>query len=153
MTFRKGSWAPLSHLAGTPVSSTCAPILPADTAGPGRRCGGRRRPWVSPPRIDVSESQESVTQEDAAKRNQPGLLMFRWDGPANNKQPTTVYIFLVGDVATAGINGAQFDKAVNYVSEICRSNGEGKCGPPIEIMGPTFSGSLSSLRYIKLERI
>ncbi|HEY6352766.1 MAG TPA: hypothetical protein VI636_25505 [Candidatus Angelobacter sp.] len=105
-------------------------------------------PWDSRPSIGPADSSEAGVWVEASRRNEPGLLIFRWDGAAGQEQPATLYVFLVGDVATAGINGAQFDNAVRDVSDVCGSTGDPKCGQTIWVMGPTFSGSLSSLRRL-----
>ncbi len=96
--------------------------------------------------------------------SQPGLLMFRWSGDvAENGEPkngvpekngaSVLYVFLVDDTSTAGINGIQFSNAVEYVEQVCGLDGQG-CGgkAAIRIMGPTFSGSLDSLRRLTEHR-
>src|SRR5579864_2962763 len=66
-------------------------------------------PWDSRPGIGPAESSEAGVRVDPARRNEPGLLILRWDGATGQEQPGALYVFLVGDVATAGIHGAQFD--------------------------------------------
>jgi hypothetical protein len=100
-------------------------------------------------------SSEGSKQEEARTDAEPGLLMYRWNGPANQSGEsgangaTLLYVFLVSDTSTAGINGDQFSHAVNYINEVCGPN-HAMCGgiQPISIMGPTFSGSLYSLRRL-----
>ena len=62
-----------------------------------------------------------------------------------------LYVFLVADTATTGIDGKQFANAVNYLEEVCALATVAvgcKPGDPIRIVGPTFSGSLASLRRL-----
>ena len=102
-----------------------------------------------------SGSSEGSKQDEARTDSEPGLLMYRWNGPANQtgesgkNGATLLYVFLVSDTSTAGINGDQFSHAVNYIHEVCGSN-HAMCGgiKPISVMGPTFSGSLYSLRRL-----
>lgn len=91
------------------------------------------------------------SQDDAVKQEQPGLLLFRWDGRPDDPAPKLLYVFLVSDTATQGINGTQFSHAVQYVEEVFAAGRHpAQCGTEnrIWIMGPTFSGSLASLRQL-----
>lgn len=104
-------------------------------------------PWETRQKSELADLSKAMVLVDSEKQKEPGLLMFRWDGPANRSAVNTLYVFLVGDTSTAGINGAQFSKAVDYVEQLC---GDPGCASKnrIWIMGPTFSGSLSSLRRL-----
>jgi hypothetical protein len=91
------------------------------------------------------------------KSKQPGLLLFRMNGPAaqpsNGKstKPAVLYVFLVAETSTAGIHGTQFSNAVQYVQQVCKKSADyAGCtnGNNISILGPTFSGSLASLRAL-----
>ena len=57
-------------------------------------------------------------------------------------------MLLVGETPTAGIHKEQFFRAIDI---ICSSSGEGKCtsASRIDIIGPTFSGSLYSLSVLE----
>src|SRR5205807_3805747 len=60
-------------------------------------------------------------------------------------------VFLVSDTSTSGINGTQFSNAAEYVQELlCINRGCPKAN--IRITGPTFSGSLASLRQLASQR-
>jgi hypothetical protein len=103
-----------------------------------------------------------LAQGKAHNASQPGLLMFRWNGDVDQSgeagrkgKPgasgaSVLYVFLVSDTSTAGINGDQFSKAVDYIQVVCGGTAGPECGSSsrIRIMGPTFSGSLSSLRRL-----
>jgi hypothetical protein len=105
-------------------------------------------PWDARPKTELADSSQAVTLEDLEKQKEPALLMFRWDGAANQGPVNTLYVFLVGDTSTAGINGAQFSKAADYVDQLCVGTGCGSKKDRVWIIGPTFSGSLSSLRRL-----
>src|SRR5260370_8162551 len=99
------------------------------------------------------------TSEDSAKNEEePGLLLFRRDTPPDLLQdgspdpdtPSALYVFLVSDTSTAGINGTQFRNAVHYLLQVCGTpaNPAGRTGHDnrIWIMGPTSSAPLRPLR-------
>lgn len=112
------------------------------------------RYWLPWQPVSTASSELSKQEEDRTDA-EPGLLMYRWNGPANQtgesgkKGATLLYVFLVSDTSTAGINGDQFTHAVDYIREVC-GPGQAMCGSikPIHVMGPTFSGSLYSLRRL-----
>lgn len=95
---------------------------------------------------------EPATQDNSANQKEPGLLLFRWNGPINEPKPAVLYVFLVSDTSTSGIDGIQFRHAVQYIQQICGTPGKPSAGcndgSHIWIMGPTFSGSLASLRAL-----
>jgi hypothetical protein len=81
----------------------------------------------------------------AVRESYPGLMIFR--GAAAK---TTLFIFVVGETPTAGINKEQFHRAVEIIHEI--REGRDHVGPgealDFGVLGPIFSGSLFSLREI-----
>ncbi|HEY2359878.1 MAG TPA: hypothetical protein VGK36_02090 [Candidatus Angelobacter sp.] len=99
-------------------------------------------PWQPDPGI----------QDNSDNEKEPGLLIFRWNGAIDEHKPTVLYVFLVSDTSTAGIDGIQFRHAVQYIQQICGAPGKPTAGcndgSHIWIMGPTFSGSLASLRAL-----
>jgi hypothetical protein len=98
---------------------------------------------------DYASAQQAITDQEETEE-EPGLLLFRWNGdqPAPRDKPAVLYVFLVADTSTAGINGAQFSNALDYLEQVC-STGGGAAGclesTTVHIIGPTFSGSLDSL--------
>ncbi|HKD81913.1 MAG TPA: hypothetical protein VKH81_19620 [Candidatus Angelobacter sp.] len=106
-------------------------------------------PWQ--PEV-AAGSALSTSAEAKGKESEPGLLLFRWNGPASASNSKALYIFLVADTSTAGINGSQFRNAVQYVQQVCGEDAKPAqgCGKDnrIYIMGPSFSGSLASLRNL-----
>lgn len=119
-------------------------------------------PWR--PVASSAESSDGSGKGQTSDESQPGLLLFRWNGPTNESgeskagQPnshgaTLLYVFLVSDTATDGINGEQFSHAVDHIEDVCAPQ-RTTCGGmnAIPIMGPTFSGSLYSLRRLAESR-
>jgi hypothetical protein len=104
-------------------------------------------PWDASPQPvwNDYESYQTGLNDQEEKEKQPGLLLFRWNGDVNTGAAKVLYVFVVSDTATAGVNGEQFKRAVQYQHDVC-GHGAGCSRPdPIRIMGPTFSGSLASL--------
>ncbi|HEY4676655.1 MAG TPA: hypothetical protein VIJ01_05820 [Candidatus Angelobacter sp.] len=99
-------------------------------------------PWQPDPAI----------QDNSDNEKEPGLLLFRWNGAIDEHKPVVLYVFLVSDTSTSGIDGIQFRCAVQYIQQICGVPGKPAAGcndgSHIWIMGPTFSGSLASLRAL-----
>jgi hypothetical protein len=106
-------------------------------------------PWQ--PKLPGTASTQQ-DQDNSEKEKQPGLLMFRWNGPADDSVPKVLYVFLVAETSTTGINGTQFRNAVQYVQQVCSEAGTSAIGcsndKHIVVMGPSFSGSLASLRQL-----
>jgi hypothetical protein len=107
-------------------------------------------PWR--PATPGSSAGTAESQDAEKKEKEPGLLLFRWNGSADAPDPKALYVFLVSDTSTAGVNGSQFSNAVQYVQQVCGKPGAPAlgCGKDdhILIMGPTFSGALASLRSL-----
>lgn len=116
------------------------------------------RYWLPWRPAALAGSAESSAREGMAE-SQPGLLLFRWNGSAaqdgepGSSGATLLYVFLVSDTSTDGINGAQFSRAVDYIQQLCTGlqHCYGKTDA-IRILGPTFSGSLYSLRRLVQSR-
>jgi hypothetical protein len=117
-------------------------------------------PWPTPSEraakgdaaeIDQSEDIEPPPDETPgpgkpARRTEPGILLFR-DGHAHH----LLAVFLVGETPTSGIHKPALRKALeqacelhnSFASSLPRGECRGNC-PPINIMGPAFSGSQDS---------
>ncbi|PYP89850.1 MAG: hypothetical protein DMG65_12780 [Candidatus Angelobacter sp. Gp1-AA117] len=109
-------------------------------------------PWnpQGEPEWNNYDSRQKAEQDIEEKEKQPGVLMFRWDGKNHEALAQVLYVFLVAETPTTGINGQQFRNAVDYVQVLCSNVGAAGCASwdRIRIFGPTFSGSLSS--FIRL---
>jgi len=97
-------------------------------------------PWRDKPEPVDSDCASRLKQERERKNReqQPGLLVFR------RKSSDQLWVFVVAESPIAGINQTQFNKAVEYIkaATFCQSDCE------IRVAGPTFSGSLDSLREL-----
>ena len=106
-------------------------------------------PWVhSSPN---EKSDYASRSDERAKQRQsetfPGLLIFRsGTGVADNAKRNDLFVLVVGETPTAGLNKQQFHNALqlaaNYGAPAATSGGT---KPKLLILGPTFSGSLESL--------
>jgi hypothetical protein len=100
-------------------------------------------PW---PYFDLPASQ--ITGEDKllqrVRESYPGLMIFR----KANADP--LFIFVVGETPTAGINKEQFYTAIDMVHEIREGKDYVKPEQTVDfgVLGPSFSGSLYSLNEI-----
>jgi hypothetical protein len=100
-------------------------------------------PWYY---FDQPASQQ--TEQDKLLRKEresyPGLMIFRSEGI------DPLFVFVVGETPTAGINKEQFYHAVKIIHEIREGKDCPECAEPIDfgLLGPTFSGSLYSLQKI-----
>jgi hypothetical protein len=101
-------------------------------------------PWQY---FDLPASQ--MTDEDkflqGVRESYPGLMIFR--GKAN---ADPLFIFVVGETPTAGINKEQFYNAIEIIHEIREAKDYVKPEQTVDfaVLGPTFSGSLYSLQEI-----
>jgi hypothetical protein len=94
--------------------------------------------------LDDPSSEE--TQDQAKLRESfPGLMIFR--GEANSPNPP-LFVFIVGETPTSGINEEQFEHALEIVQDIRKGAPIPLTAPEFGILGPTFSGSLYSLGAI-----
>jgi hypothetical protein len=100
-------------------------------------------PWLY---FEAPASQE--TEEDKLLRREresfPGLMIFR------SEKNDPLFVFVVGETPTAGINKEQFHHAVKMIHEI--REGKDAINPEemldFAVLGPNFSGSLYSLQKI-----
>lgn len=86
-----------------------------------------------------------------AWEDEPGLVLFRGD-PARSLKPLIVMV--VGDTPTAGVNETQFRKAaaawrwLNTGPVPCPTGQDCNPGRRLMILGPTFTGSASSMKRV-----
>jgi hypothetical protein len=116
-------------------------------------------PWDLDPKADWTdyESFQATKKDRNQKEREPGLLMFRWEGEPEEAEATVLYVFLVGESPTAGVNGEQFVNAVCYADLLnefnrvpdkphpCPSNRRSRDKISTYVLGPTSSGSYASL--------
>jgi hypothetical protein len=108
-------------------------------------------PWNDSVNQDEKDPAKRIEQRAEVRRQEeePGLMVFRHRVPDSSNpepgKPRVLFVFLVGETPTAGINPTQFQKARQYM----RSLGEG--ARDVRLMSPTFSGSFSSLAALIAE--
>jgi hypothetical protein len=98
-------------------------------------------PWSD--EVDPDEGDPIVRtaqREFIRKRErQPGILVFR---PESLKSDAVLVVFLIGETPTEGVNPTEFQIARAYMRAIQDPE------EPVRIQGPTFSGSLYSLKTL-----
>jgi hypothetical protein len=88
------------------------------------------------------------TREQAKVRESyPGLMIFRSE---SSPPSPPLFVFIIGEAPTSGINQEQFHHALNILRDIRKGvvSPMSKNTPEFGILGPTFSGSLYSLSLI-----
>jgi hypothetical protein len=111
-------------------------------------------PWDTKDHPEDADVRVRLLQNtyQGGKEGLPGLMIFH-GMPENGKTEIRrdLFVFVVGETPTGGINRSQFHMAVKAIQDICW--GEPACKPSattgsLFILGPTFSGSLYSLANI-----
>lgn len=104
-------------------------------------------PWEY---FDLPASQLTGDEKFLRKvrESYPGLMIFR--KVTNVKTQNPLFVFVVGETPTAGINKEQFQTAVKIMHEMREGKDTSGPGfsPDFSVLGPSFSGSLYSLRVI-----
>jgi hypothetical protein len=85
---------------------------------------------------EVPSGETAAPQIDLEQM--PGLIVFRRQFVHPYEVNRLLFIFVVGETPTAGINGFQFTAAKHYIDGLSGAS-------QISILGPTFSGSFMSL--------
>lgn len=105
-------------------------------------------PWeTEEPTLVRLADQDEADDRKKDREDQPGVLLFRKFSPVIRENPRSPYqqgliIFIVGEEPTGGIHRAQFGNAVAWITALQKP---GSTPAPVAILGPTFSGSFSSL--------
>jgi hypothetical protein len=104
-------------------------------------------------RIGDQDQAETRTEQH---EDQPGVLLFRRSLHGNHAKhgaqdelndlpfETGLAVLIVGEEPTGGIHRRQFENAVQWIQALQASN-KGDLRVPLQILGPTFSGSIPSL--------
>lgn len=104
---------------------------------------------------DASSGKELAQAE--ARERQPGLIILKPnvdpkgdDLSLSSSYYKVIYVFLVAETPTEGVDGFQFQNALSYQSQIQKIAGSNSAdsagGSNATIIGPTYSGSAASLR-------
>ena len=95
---------------------------------------------------DYSGLADQVAGQEALdiQENQPGLLVF--SKPFTNPASAGgLAVFVVSELPTGGINREQFENALKWIYQLGDFSSKKQQINELKILGPTFSGSLSSL--------
>ena len=106
-------------------------------------------PWkAQAPEFSSRNDQNAEDQEDLRRELCPGLILFRksrrlpsagsYDDPYNHG----LFVFLVGEKPTTGINRIQWDNALAWIGQHANEKGSDRA---LRVLGPTFSGSVPSV--------
>ena len=95
-------------------------------------------PW-----LDKETAAAAARAIDPRFRLEPGRLLFRKTKTGTGIVPPTALVFVVGETPTAGIHKAAFTQAVTEYTASCA-----EISGPIPVLGPSFSGSESSLHAL-----
>jgi hypothetical protein len=103
-------------------------------------------PWENQEHPESTDYHVRLQQEDyqGGKEELPGLMIFRPADP-EKKPDTPLFVFVVGETPTGGVNKKQFRAAIRLM---VAGAGTPKAETPLRIIGPTFSGSLYSLAQL-----
>ncbi len=114
-------------------------------------------PWKSRGAGTSSEAASTAaeTEEDLAREQQPGLIILKYGPKANEPNAASasyhhvVYLFLVGESPSLGINGPQLRNALAYEAMLETHHGAKLSlsdDGSLAVIGPYTSGSAASLR-------
>lgn len=110
---------------------------------------GSIMPWEAAPYPDSDQLSDRLEtlQYEQTKQEYPGLMAFAGRKP--------LFVLVVGETPTGGINRKQFKNAIMQIAtKDSTSRREWKPEPGkagLRILGPSFSGSLASLRQLLTE--
>ncbi len=86
-----------------------------------------------------------AAKREAAPQDRPGLLLFR--GPqTDDGSRRLVLVFLVGETPKAGVQKAAFRETLDLVADLQGASSD----PTVALLGPTYSGTVESLRLALL---
>ena len=111
----------------------------------------------------ADEATGTQRLEDSKREQQPGIIIFKYvpdlkeakDPYSKSSYSNVIYVFLIGQTPTLGIDGEQLKKAFRYERELAenaRTSGEPlvsfsmKKGNRLDMIGPNSSGSAASMR-------
>jgi hypothetical protein len=100
-------------------------------------------PWDEKPQQQDPNCYWRLQEKREVDRREaePGFLVFRGPPSQASAMEDLWWVFLVGESPVSGINKVQFSNAVKHIDAAALNT-------PINVAGPTFSGSADSLRLI-----
>ena len=103
-------------------------------------------PWNQTEKnFDTSAQVEQAAALAAELQEQPGVMVFRsgiTDKGGKSPYDSGLVVFVVAEQPTGGIRDTQFEHALQWIEALQLA----PSGQPLLILGPSFSGSLPSLR-------
>jgi hypothetical protein len=113
-------------------------------------------PWDATEHSEDTDFRTRLAQEDyrSDRESYPGLMIFREaNGPSDFSSRHFLFVFVVGETPTGGIDKSQYQSALEAIRAICGKDGcktsrPSASKPSLFILGPTFSGSLYSLAIL-----
>ena len=122
-------------------------------------------PWRSDPKAETDPDKGKAADKDRDRRSDmPGILLFRrsqqsLDPARPHPEKDLLMVFLVGETPTDGINRAAFNRAWDYAVNLADTPlpicGNAPDNPKscVAILGPSFTGSLPSLKLLLDNRL
>jgi hypothetical protein len=107
--------------------------------------------WLPWPATETNTPmREQIATNHEKSEREPGLILFR-SVSTDQKQackdpPSTLYVFLVGETPTTGIDGEKMQKALRYRHDLAQLTGYHE--DHLSVIGPNFSGSAASLHRV-----
>lgn len=88
--------------------------------------------------------QQNEDKEISGRERCPGLILFRQTshGSSTDSYNDGLFVFLVGEMPTTGINRIQWDNAIRWIDEHASKEDSHQV---LRVLGPTYSGSVSSV--------
>jgi len=105
-------------------------------------------PWdhETHPQPDDYKIRSDAKRYQEGSEHLPGIMLFRPSGEKTDAPKNTLAVMLVGETPTSGVDKEQFSKAVEQIRQ--RTPKKDKSEMKLRILGPTFSGSLTSLKKL-----
>ncbi len=93
---------------------------------------------------DSNEQSHGTTDGGRLHESEPGVLLFREQG-----RQRLLLVYLIGETPTAGIHKVAFETALNDIDAALKDQSHTNLASPrFRIAGPSFSGSIDSLRVV-----
>jgi hypothetical protein len=100
-------------------------------------------PWnAEQPSYVLLDDQDKADKRKERQEDQPGFLLFRGQLTDHSPFEDGLLVLVVGEEPTGGIHRRQFENAVQWI-EALQPNAASS--PTVQILGPSFSGSIPSL--------
>jgi hypothetical protein len=106
-------------------------------------------PWESKEHPESTDFRIRLQQDDyrGGREDLPGLMIFRRAYPDQGQMNSSIFVFVVGETPTGGVNKKEFRTAFKLIKILAEAKVPADKSP-LRIIGPTFSGSLYSLAQL-----